>query len=831
MKLPLSWLHDYVTLEMNAKELGELLTYAGLEVESTRVHGRPALSRGLELDADHLDWDGIVVGELVEVRPHPNADRLLIAIVDYGEGPKQSVTGAPNLKVGDRGLRVAAAAAGAQIVNAYSNDPARVKVKPAKLRGERSEVVLCSEKELGLSDDHKGILLLDADAPVGTPLSEVLGDVVFEFDLTPNLARCMNVVGVARETAALCGARFAAEAPDWTAEGPPIEGKVEVEIDDPELCARYTAAAIRGVEIGRAPHWMRHRLTLAGMRPINTIVDVTNYAMLEWGQPLHAFDYAKLRPRPGGSGPYIRVRRAESGETLTTLDEQERALDPDMLLITDGEGPIALAGVMGGLESEVGPHTADILLESAHFAPANNRRTAQRLKLFSEAGARFSRGLPPELAQHGLKRAAELMRTWAGGTIDTGFVDAYPRKPKPTVVSLPAGEPERLLGVRLAPEEIAEHLRPLGFECAVGDGSIEVTAPYYRLDVERPADLVEEVARMVGYDRLPVRLLADVLPPQRRNRDEEGTKRVRRALVQLGLSEAIHYTLTHPSVPARLAPDGQPEAPEAFVQLANPLSQERSVMRRALLPGLLECAAANSRFQARVALFELGRVYLPAEGEPLPEEPVRLGLVLWGRREQASWLAEEETVDFFDLKGAVEGLLRALGLTDGRFERDEHPTFHPGRCARLALDGTAVGHFGELHPRAAEAFELEGRVCAAEFELAPLLAGMRDHGAYRPLPRFPAVEQDLALIVSEDVPAREIEGRIRDLGAPLLSELALFDVYTGAPVPEGKRSLAFSLRYQAPDRTLTDEEVQRVHGKIVEGLQSAFDAQVRGVDG
>jgi len=831
MKLPLSWLNDYVTLEVDAAELGELLTYAGLEVEATHVHGRPALARGFELAPDHLDWAGIVVGELVEVKPHPNADRLLIAIVDYGDGPKQSVTGAPNLKVGDRGLRVAAAAAGAQIVNAYSNDPARVQVKPAKLRGERSEVVLCSEKELGLSDDHKGILLLDADAPVGTPLSEVLGDVVFEFDLTPNLARCMNVVGVARETAALCGARFAAEEPSWTAEGPPIEGRVEVEIDDPALCARYTAAAVRGVEIKRAPHWMRHRLTLAGMRPINNIVDVTNYVMLEWGQPLHAFDYAKVRSQQGGAGPYIRVRRAEAGETLTTLDEQARRLDPDMLLITDGEGPIALAGVMGGLESEVGPHTTDILLESANFAPANNRRTAQRLKLFSEASARFSRGLPPELAEHGLKRAAELMRAWAGGTIDRGFVDAYPRKPKPTVVSLPASEPERLLGVRLAPEEIAEHLRPLGFACEVSAEQIEVTAPYYRLDVERPADLVEEVARMVGYDRLPVRLLADVLPPQRRNRDEEGARRVRRALTQLGLTEAINYALTHPSVPARLAPDGRPDAPEAFVCLANPLSQDRSVMRRALLPGLLECAAANSRFQARVALFELGRVYLPAEGEPLPHEPVRLGLVLWGRREEASWLAEEGEMDFFDLKGAVEGLLDTLGLAGARVERDAHPSFHPGRCARLDMDGTAVGYFGELHPRAAEAFELAGRTCAAEFELAPLLAGMREHGAYCPLPRYPAVAQDLALVVTDDVPAREVETRIRELGAPLLSALTLFDVYTGAPVPKGKRSLAYNLTYQAPDRTLTDDEVQRVHGKIVAGLQSAFDAQVRGVDG
>lgn len=820
MRVPIRWLREFVELpdSTSVEELAELLTVAGIEVATVE-----------SFPPEGLDWEGICVGEIVAVEPHPNADRLVIAQVDWGEGPVPSVTGAPNVRLGTQGLKVPVALPGARIVNAYGDDPPLVEVKTARIRGVESKAVICSEKELGLSDDHTGVLILDPDAPLGAPLQELLGDTVLELDLTPNLGRCLSMVGVAREVAALLDGKLKVKEPRWRTSEEPAAGRAQVIIEDPELCPRYTAAIIRDIKHQMAPFWMRYRLMLGGMRPISAVVDITNYVMLEWGQPLHAFDYDKLVERAGGKAPTIIVRRAKPGETLTTLDGVKRELDEDMLLICDEAGPIAIAGVMGGLETEVTENTRNVLLESASFNAINNRRTARKLQLPSEASHRFSRGVPPELCARGAVRAAELMRRLAGGAICEGLIDAYPKKSPPKTIHLVPSEVERLLGLELKSHEIGSLLKRLGFSCKRQRGTLEVTVPYWRLDVEIPADLVEEVARLVGYDQLPSTLLSDTLPPQRRDPSFELEERVRDILMGCGLTEVINYSLTHPESITKL--EGRPPQGD-YVELANPISRERSHMRQTLMNGLLEAVAANQRHHESVAIFEVGRVYLPdpQSEEGLPREPRRLGIALAGLRSRPSWAERARPVDFFDLKGIVETLLQQLGVGGVAFQPVTAPPFHPGRGAELKLDGKPLGVFGEVHPQVAERFDLKGRVYLAELDLEALLQRAQAVQVYRPIPRFPGIRLDLAVVVEEGVPADQIERLIRRSGGELLKEVTLFDVYRGDPVPPGKVSLAYSLFYLAEDRTLTDEEAQAVHQRIIEALGRELQAQVRGLE-
>ena len=842
MRVPLSWLKEYVELpaELEITWLAERLTLAGLEVSKIEYLGRrpPARAQAeapgqrqtwregeVENGPVDLAWQGVYVGELIEVKPHPNADKLVIAVVDYGRGPIESVTGAPNIKVGDHGQKVAVAEAGARIIDAYAPEPQVVRVKPAAIRGVRSEVVLCSEKELALSEDHTGILLLDRDAPLGQPMAELLSDVVLELDLTPNLARCFSIIGVAREVAALTGKRFETPEVEWQPSGEPLSGQVEVEIADPDLCARYTAALVRGVKLGPSPFWMRRRLLLAGMRPINNIVDITNYVMLEWGQPLHAFDYDKLH---GPNGKRIIVRRAEPGERIITLDGVERELSPEMLLITDPEGPIAIAGVMGGLESEVTEGTEDVLIESASFSSTNNRRTAQALRLMSEASARFGRGVPPELTIPSLRRAAELMRELAGGEIAAVITDVYPLKQQEVELELDPREVERLLGVDVPREQISEILERLEFACRPRGEAVRVKVPWHRLDVSCPADLVEEVARIVGYDKIPTTLMADPLPPQRRERTLELEEQVREVLVGSGLTEVITYSLTSLEAAAKLDPQRREVSPAGYLKVANPLSREREYLRRSLLPELLRTVAENLKHHERVAIFEVSRVYLPADRGDRPKEPRRLGLALSGPRAELSWHERPGMLDFFDLKGLLEELLRRLGLEGSRFERSSPPSLHPGRAARLVLaDGAEAGFLGELHPKVRENFELDEPTAVAELDLEAILARAGPIRRYESVPEFPAISRDLAIILDEKVTADLVAQAIRAAGGELLRELVLFDLYQGPPIPEGKKSLAFRLRLQAADRTLTDEEADALRAQIESRLAAELGAELR----
>lgn len=833
MKVPLRWLADYVELPESVAALCERLTLAGLEVAGVRPIGLP-VPPGLHVKAEEAgpvwDRDKIVAGRILSVERHPNADRLTLATVDYGAAtPRTVVTGAPNLKPGHSGQGVVVALSGAVLYDGHADTKVLRELKPGKIRGVLSDAMVCSGYELGISEDHEGIILLDEDIASGTPLADVMGDIVIELDVLPNMARCLSVIGVAREVAALTGK--ALRLPDYTVKAAPepVAGKVEVVIQDPSLCARYAAGLLRGAASGQAPGWMRRRLSYAGMRPISNLVDVTNYVMLEWGQPLHAFDMDVLRRRAGGKTPVITVRRARRGEKIKTLDGVERELATDTLVIADVAGPVAIAGVMGGAETEVSDRTQNILLESANFDFVSVRATMKALNLPSEASVRFSKGIHPELVKPAAKRALKMMVEHAGATVLDGLVDNYPRPLAPKVIELKAAEIRRVLGFDLGLEEATRILRALEFKVeSAGPGALQVTPPPHRLDIQAgAADLIEELVRIHGYDRLPATLLADQLPEPRGNRSLEFEERVRDILVDAGLQEVITYSLTEP---AREAPLGLAEQP--YVELKNPISSERTVMRHSVLTGVLEVAAGNLRHTEDVCLFEIGRVYLPRPDAKLPDEPRRLAMFLAGRSHVESWAdagASSRPLDFFDLKGTVEAIFRELHVEGVTYRPSQVAWLHPGRAAEVLVGDLPVGSFGQMHPRAAAAYGLGSRaVLVGELDLEAIMAAVPERYAYRPVPRFPAALRDVAVIVDEKIAADRIVTEIHAAGGDLLAAVRVFDVYRGESIPAGTKSLAYALTYQAEDRTLTDKEVDRAHKKITDRLKHVLAAQIRG---
>jgi phenylalanyl-tRNA synthetase beta chain len=835
MKVPLRWLRDYVDLPDSVAGLVERLTLAGLEVVGVRVLGLP-VPEGLRVKPEEAGpvWDRakVLVGQVLGVEQHPNADRLTMPTVTYGPGTSKTlVTGAPNLKVGDKGQKVVVALSGAVLFDGHAEGKILKELKPAKIRGVASDAMVCSERELGISDEHEGIILLEEDAPVGMPLADYLGDVVLEIDVLPNMARCLSMVGVAREVAALTGKALRLPPVPAPATGPAIEGKVQVRIDDPNLSARYTAMLIEGVRIGPAPRWLQRRLAYAGMRPINNIVDITNYVMLEWGQPLHAFDYDLLVKRAGGKPPVITVRPARPGEVLTTLDGQKRELKSENLVIADVEGPIALAGVMGGAETEVTAATRNILLESASFDFLSIRRTMKQFNLPSEASVRFSKSIHPEIVRPAAERAADLMAKHAGGTVCRGLVDSYPAPLTPQVVTLRLQEVRRQLGMDLAGEEVVRILRALEFQVEpAGPDTFRVTTPPHRLDIQAgSADLIEEVVRVHGYDRLPATLLADRLPRQQTNQPLAFEEGVRDILVRAGLQEVITYSLT---MPEREVPLGMPLGD--YIRLVNPISSERVVMRQTVLAGVLDVAAANLRHSDEVRLFELGPVFLDRPGQVLPEEPRRLALVLVRQRWEGFWAdgnVPQPEVDFYDLKGVIEALVADLHLPEVAYQPSAAPYLHPGRGAQLHTGQKLVGHFGQLHPRVAEMYNLGGKgVLAAELDVEALQAAVPARYTYSPVPRFPAALRDIAVVVDEGLAAERVAQEIRSAGGDLLRQVRLFDLYRGESIPPGTKSLAYALIYQADDRTLTDKEVDRAHKRIEDRLKHVLKARIRGQD-
>ncbi|MBZ0301992.1 MAG: phenylalanine--tRNA ligase subunit beta, partial [Anaerolineae bacterium] len=672
MLAPVSWLKDYVDIDVPAELLAERLTLAGLEVNGIHYLGVPQQKvEGVrQPPSDHLVWDRekILLGAIREVKAHPNADRLVLALVDYGAGElEQCVTGAPNLfDYKDQGpidppLWTPFAKEGAEVWDGHSDTPKRMILKEKALRGIPNRSMVCSEKELGISDEHEGILLLDPDPRYvpGTPFQDILGDVIFDIDLTPNLARCFSIVGVAREVAALLGKEMRYPSYQVVMEGPSIRGGPTIKIENPELNPRFTLALLMNTRVRPSPGWMQHRLKLVGQRPINNIVDVTNYLTFEIGQPLHAFDYDKLVERAGGKAPTITTRLAQPGEKLATLDELTRELEPHNIILLDDAGILSLGGVIGGAETEISPQTRNVLLEAANWNFINIRRTMQSQKVITDAGIRFSRGVHPSQAILGVQRGIELMRETGGGQVAQGILDEYPLQPEPVTVELRIAEVRRLLGMDFTVEAAAQILTRLEFDVTIQGDSLRVAAPDYRMDISSEpvtgqADLIEEIARIHGYDLIPSTIIEDEMPPQRANPSLEDEEYTRDVLVALGLRENISYRLTTSEREALLTPkdaDGYHSLP--YVTIINPTAPDKSVMRHTLLAVMLETVAQNSRTHASQRVFEVGSVYLPRAGQQLPDEPRRLAIILTGQRLQASWTGDMpgDLMDYFDLKG------------------------------------------------------------------------------------------------------------------------------------------------------------------------------------
>lgn len=819
MKVPLSWLSEFVDLTLTPEELAERMTFAGLELsEIIRI-------------GDFWDKDKVMVGKILQVERHPNADRLTLVEVEYGEGRTiKLVTGAPNIKVGESGRKVPLALEGSRLVDGHSADGRIVTLEKAKIRGVVSAGMICSEMELGISEEHEGIMILPEDAPVGTPLADYLGEVVLDLDLTPNMSRCLSILGVAREVAALTDQKIKyrpAEAPEGTVKAADL---MDIGIDVPDLCNRYCGTYIGGVSTGPSPFPIRWRLTMSGMRPINNIVDATNYVMLELGQPLHAFDYNSLKERAGGGKPEIIVRQAREGEKIRTLDGVDRICSADTLLITDRRGPIAVAGVMGGEETEVRPETTEILLEAANFNHASIRKTTQRFKLPSQASLRFGKGLPASLAMEAGRRVTGLMADLASGEAADGAVDCYPKNQEKVEVMINHHEFSRLLGYKLPEKRIFSILEGLGFSVSENQGFLNVQVPEHRLDVNIPADLVEEVARIEGYDKIPATLMKEYLPPQGHNPALELEEKVRDLLAASGLEEVINYSLSDEKCAARWMEMSEPAVLEGqdFLRLLNPLSEDRTVLRVSLVPEMLENLRANRRFQKRVAIFEIGRVFHPKRVRERPEEPRRLCILLWGQREAPWWGDPEPAVmNYFDLKGTITGLLNRMNAGEFRLEQSARECLRAGRGMELFIGDNLAGYMGELSREAMAGFDLgEEVVCVAEIDLG-VLAGARSVPVLNAPSKFPAVVQDLALVVDDDLPAETLRDEIRRAGQDLLADVTVFDLYRGPQVPEGKKSIAFSLCFQAGDRTLTEEEASRRRDGILKAVGEKLGATLR----
>jgi phenylalanyl-tRNA synthetase beta chain len=841
MKVPISWLKEYVDVVLTIDELAEKLTIAGLEVEDIEYIGIPGGS-----DPDRLVWDRekLVIGQILAVNPHPDADRLILATVDYGRDEHEVVvTGAPNLfeyleesDLSDKKLYSPFALEGAELYDGHKEGQVKMTLKGRSLRGIYNRCMLCSEKELGISDEHEGILILEGNYTAGTPFQDVMGDAVLNIDIIPNIARCASIVGVAREVAALTGQTL--REPDYSVvmNGPSVEGRVKITTDNPDLNPRFVAMVIEGVEQKPSPPWMQRRLKLAGQRPINVVVDVSNYVMLEMGEPNHTFDYDFLRKRadeydPGGP-IHIHTRLAQEGEKLTTLDDIEHELFPFNILVTDTAGSLSLGGIMGGVDSEISDTTTNVLLEAAAWNFINIRRSTSALKINSEAGFRFSRGVHPSQALLGAKRAAELLRRYAGGTVWQGIIDYYPNPPEVKAIKLTAAEVARIAGINPTLAEIKTMLEALQFTVKAHDDYLMVTAPDHRLDIEGNHDLVEEVCRVYGYDRIPTTEMADNLPPQRNNVELSREERIKDILVDLGLQEIITYRLTTAERESRLLPDGTvPPDDRPYVTLANPITVDRVAMRHSLLASLLEITADNSRYQERIALFELGPIYLASEEGVLPDELRRLGLVLMGQRDKYHWQNGDtpDGMDFYDLKGVLEALFNALHLDGISFASGKHPTFRPGQTARLILGEQHIGWLGRLHPAVVEGFDIRGDwpVMAAEIDLELLLPHIPEKHLVEPIPVFPAVHEDIALILDKSVAAHEVQSIIERAGGYLLKAAELFDVYEGQSIPAGKKSLAYHLTFQSPNKTLTDKEIRKNRQRIVQQLERQLGAKLR----
>ncbi|MDF2813808.1 MAG: subunit beta of phenylalanyl-tRNA synthetase [Paenibacillus sp.] len=813
MKVSYKWLSEYVDLkDYTAADLAEKLTRSGIEVDV--VENR---NKGVE---------GVVVGFIKSREKHPDADKLSVCIVDAGQGEDlQIVCGASNVAAGQK---VPVAVVGATL-------PGDFKIKKAKLRGVESMGMICSAKELGLNDKllpkeiQEGILVLPEDTKIGASILDVLAidDEVLELDLTPNRSDCLSMLGAAYEIAAILGRDV--KLPDSEQglhqSSTRAADHVSVRITAAEQCSHYAARRIEAVHIGASPLWLQNRLMAAGVRPINNIVDITNYVMLEYGQPLHAFDADKL------TNGQIDVRLAHDGERLVTLDDADRELAPHNLLITDGVKPVAIAGVMGGANSEVTPETTTLILESARFAGGSVRKTSRQLGLRSEASVRFEKEVNPEAVIPALNRAASLIERYASGHVNEGIVEARTSVPQPVAIELPLVKINNYLGTELALLEVKVIFNRLHFTYEeIAEETLLVQVPSRRGDITRDVDLIEEVARLYGYDNIPTSLIQGVTTPGSLTREQQIRRELRSLLTGSGLHEVSTYSFTHPDQITQF----QGMYPQAHpIKLGMPMSEERSTLRTSLIPHLLDTAAYNrNRNTNDVAIFEIGKVFITKEEQlsTLPEEKLMLGILWTGKISGEYWGGKAPTVDFYTLKGIFEKVVSHLGIQGIRFKAAQPEGFHPGRTAEITIESDrgviGVGRIGQLHPALQQAKDLEDTY-VLEIELQPLFDYADFTIAYDQLPKYPAIGRDMAIVVNREVPVGNLVATVRETAAALLESIEVFDIYTGERLGADKKSVAFALVYRHKDRTLTDDEVGELHGSVVRVLEETFSAELR----
>ena len=797
MKISYNWLKEYVAFDWSPQQLAERLTMCGIEVEDIEQIG--------------ACLDKIVVAQILSSDKHPNADRLSVCRVTDGTAERQIVCGAKNYQVGDK---VPLALPGAVM-------PGDFKIKVGKLRGVESQGMMCSQKELGLPEDVDGLLILDPATRLGAPISEVLGggDTVYDLEITPNRPDLLSIIGIAREVSALTGNPVKLPVVNFTEEGEPVETLAKVRVEASDLCPRYTARVVRGVKIGPSPAWLKTLLEKLGIRSINNVVDVTNFVLLESGHPLHAFDYDLL------AGHEIVVRRAQAGEHLMTLDDKDRALDEQMLVIADAQKGVALAGVMGGRQSEINDGTVDVLLESAYFLPVNIRKTSKRSGLSSESSYRFERGADAGICDWASRRAIALIQQLAGGQVARGVIDTLSTPVEPRRIACRFSRVNQLIGVDVPADAVKRALTNLGLTVTSESADrIEVSVPSFRVDLQREVDLIEEVGRIHGLDKIPSVISRAEPAISKFDVAYDRLNLVRQVLNGVGFEEAVNQTLSAPSTAALtpLSPD------QSLVRLQNPLNEDLSILRPGLLPGLLQNLRTNVARQTLDArLFEIGRVFAAQAGKP--QERRSLALVATGGRAPGAWEAGAlaAKADYYDLKGAVEALLVRLKVAAVEFVPQEAAAGVFAQSAVVKAGGRTLGEIGVLQEKLGREFDLRDPVALAELDLDEVLALARWNKAYRPLPQHPSIQRDVALVVDVAVTHEQVMAVFSRCRKNLVESVKLFDIFSGKTIPSGKKSMAYSLMYRAADRTLTDAEVNKTHEEIVGKLKTELQCEVR----
>ena len=804
MKVSLSWLKDYIPINLDAADLAEALTMAGLEVDSV---------------ADRYAYlNSVVVGRVVEMDRHPNADKLIVCKVDAGDRISSVVCGAPNVEPGML----------APLAKPGTVFPDGSQLDKSVIRGISSEGMLCSDAELGLGIDSSGIMSLKASLKVGDRLAEALDlhDVVYEFDLTPNRPDCLSVIGIAREIAVI--QKTPIKYPDYNIEdqNDTIHSATSVKIEAPDHCPRYSARLVENVKVKTSPFWLQDRLLSIGLRPINNIVDITNFVMMETGQPLHGFDFDFLAENR------IVVRTAAEGEKFITLDEKERSLGAEMLMICDGAKPVGVGGVMGGLNSEIEATTSRVLIEGAYFNPVSIRRTSKKLGLGTDASHRFERGVDPQGTVRAVNRAAKLMVELGGGSLVEGIIDEYPKPQAAKSVDLSVKRTHRLLGIEPDARNIADLLESIEFDVKKitsedSDEKLTVVAPTFRVDISRPEDLMEEVARLSGYNNIPTTFPAIPAEGRTSNSYLGLRNRIKMLMNGFGFTEAITYSFASEASGDHLLLK-EKDARRSFIHILNPLTEDQTVMRTSLLPGLIETAAYNIARQIKnLKLFEIGKTFIKSNQQDLPLEPEILTALWTGPQREASWHSREVPCDFYDMKGAVEGLIAGLKIDKIRFSRmpaDSCDYTRPGFTAQILAQNSQVGLVGELHPRVRNNFDLKQPAFIFELELDNIAALIPPSTGSKSIPRFPAIYRDITIIVDRRIETQTVLDAVEDIGEELVEQLHLFDVFEGDPIAEGKKSVSFRVTYRSSIKTLEDDDVNDLHRAITDKLLQSFDA-------